>query len=88
MNRHQDAIQNAIARLGDHVGRVQLLMRNLADCRELSDGAIDPETGETVPLFHPVRQRWGEHFRWSEDGCRILGQTPEGRPRPSPLGGS
>ena len=41
--------------------------------------AIDPETGNEVPLFHPRRQRWAEHFRWSEDGLRILGLTPTGR---------
>ncbi|MBI4531368.1 MAG: HNH endonuclease [Candidatus Latescibacteria bacterium] len=41
--------------------------------------AIDPETGETVPLFHPGTQDWFEHFRWSEDGLRIIGLTPVGR---------
>lgn len=41
--------------------------------------ARDPETGEEVTLFNPRRQRWSEHFRWSEDGLRILGQTPIGR---------
>ncbi|MEW4571015.1 HNH endonuclease signature motif containing protein [Tautonia sp. JC769] len=41
--------------------------------------AIDPETGGEVPLFHPRRQRWAEHFRWSEDGLRIVGLTPAGR---------
>jgi hypothetical protein len=42
-------------------------------------GATDPETGATVPLFHPRRQRWSDHFRWSADGLRILGLTPTGR---------
>lgn len=43
--------------------------------------ATDPETGACVPLFHPRRQRWFEHFRWSEDGLRILGLTrPAGPP--------
>jgi HNH endonuclease len=23
--------------------------------------AVDPATGEQVPLFHPIRQRWSEH---------------------------
>jgi hypothetical protein len=41
--------------------------------------AADPETGELAPLFNPRTQRWGEHFRWSEDGLRILGLTPTGR---------
>jgi hypothetical protein len=41
--------------------------------------ATDPETGEQVPLFNPRTQRWSEHFRWSDDGVRILGLTPTGR---------
>jgi hypothetical protein len=41
--------------------------------------AIDPVTSETVALFHPRRDVWGEHFRWSLDGIRIIGLTPSGR---------
>jgi hypothetical protein len=37
----------------------------------------DPETGEIVPLFHPRRDEWEEHFE-SED-LRIIGITPVGR---------
>jgi len=44
MNRYQGDLQDAIARLGDHVGKVQMLLRNLADCRGLRDDEIDPET--------------------------------------------
>lgn len=40
---------------------------------------IDPLTGERVPLFNPRRQIWNEHFRWSEDGINIVGQTACGR---------
>jgi hypothetical protein len=40
---------------------------------------MDPETGRTVRLFNPRRQKWAEHFTWSEDGTRILGRTPCGR---------
>lgn len=36
-------------------------------------------TGTTVPLFNPRTQVWTEHFRWSEDGLRIIGLTPVGR---------
>jgi hypothetical protein len=39
----------------------------------------DPRTGKTVPFFHPRRDRWDCHFRWSLDGKRILGRTPVGR---------
>lgn len=41
--------------------------------------ALDPGTGEVVPLFHPRRQRWVDHFRWSEDTTRVIGITPTGR---------
>jgi hypothetical protein len=40
---------------------------------------FDPETGSEVALFHPRRQRWAEHFAWSEDGSRVLGLTAVGR---------
>ena len=41
--------------------------------------ALDPETGEHVSLYHPVRERWADHFKWSEDGTHIDGRTSEGR---------
>jgi hypothetical protein len=41
--------------------------------------AIDLETGQRVALFNPRTQNWFEHFRWSEDGIRIVGLTPIGR---------
>lgn len=41
--------------------------------------AVDPETGETVKLFNPRTQDWFEHFRWTEDGLRVVGRTPTGR---------
>ena len=41
--------------------------------------AIDPDTGAAVPLFNPRAQVWAEHFRWTEDGLRIVGLTPTGR---------
>ena len=41
--------------------------------------AIDPVTAALVPLFHPRRQQWLEHFVWSADGTRIEGLTVIGR---------
>jgi hypothetical protein len=40
---------------------------------------LDPDTGETVPLFNPRTQTWLDHFTWSEDGSRILPKTAIGR---------
>jgi len=40
---------------------------------------MDPITGSDARLFHPRRQRWASHFRWSEDGLRLIGLTATGR---------
>jgi hypothetical protein len=40
---------------------------------------LDPITGRRVSLFNPRRQRWTEHFRWSEDSTRVIGLTDCGR---------
>ena len=39
--------------------------------------SVDPLTGKQVPLFHPVRQHWAEHFRIK--GHEIEGYTAVGR---------
>jgi hypothetical protein len=41
--------------------------------------STDPLTGEVVPLFNPREQIWDEHFVWSEDTTRLIGQTSCGR---------
>lgn len=39
----------------------------------------DPASSDTVPLYHPRRQRWRDHFAWSDDFTLIIGLTPSGR---------
>jgi hypothetical protein len=39
----------------------------------------DPVSGELVPLYHPRKQRWSEHFAWNGEFTRIIGLTPTGR---------
>lgn len=41
--------------------------------------AVDPISGDNVPLFHPRQQRWDEHFVWSRDFIQIIGLTDIGR---------
>jgi hypothetical protein len=41
--------------------------------------AHDPQTGRLVPLFNPRRQRWSQHFAWSEDFLLVMGRTATGR---------
>lgn len=44
-----------------------------------STNALDPGSGLIVPLFHPRRDKWSDHFSWSEDFLLIEGRTPTGR---------
>ncbi|MPY86994.1 MAG: HNH endonuclease [Luteitalea sp.] len=39
--------------------------------------AVDPQTGEDTPLFHPRQDDWKQHFRW--EGVRLVGLTASGR---------
>jgi hypothetical protein len=39
----------------------------------------DPLTGNVVPLFHPRKDHWNDHFIWSNDATLILGLSPTGR---------
>jgi hypothetical protein len=41
--------------------------------------AIDPISGERVPLSHPRRNLWRDHFAWSDDFILLIGLTPIGR---------
>lgn len=40
---------------------------------------IDPLTQELALLFNPRKQRWPDHFTWSEDALLVVGLTPTGR---------
>ena len=41
--------------------------------------ALDPVSNEVVPLYHPRKHPWQEHFSWNEDTTLIVGLTPVGR---------
>jgi pyruvate-formate lyase-activating enzyme len=41
--------------------------------------ARDPLTQELVPLYHPRKQKWSDHFAWNEDTTLVRGLTPTGR---------
>ena len=41
--------------------------------------AQDPVSGNVVPLFHPLKQAWAEHFAWSSDATEVRGLTSIGR---------
>jgi len=50
---------------------------NLSKGSEIA--AVDPDSGDRVPIFHPRQDRWEEHFSWSLDGILVVGITPTGR---------
>ena len=39
--------------------------------------SIDPQTGDLVPLFHPRKDRWADHFRLDE--AHLASLTAKGR---------
>ncbi len=41
--------------------------------------AIDFKAGETVLFFNPRKDKWNEHFAWSEDFTEIISKTAKGR---------
>lgn len=45
----------------------------------VSTEAVDPLTGEIVPLYNPRHDSWDDHFAWNEDITLIVGLTPVGR---------
>lgn len=45
----------------------------------ISIDAVDPLSGSIAPLYNPRRDRWSDHFIWSEDFAILLGISPTGR---------
>lgn len=41
--------------------------------------AIDALTGESVRLYHPRKDTWSEHFKWSKDSLTLIGISPSAR---------
>src|SRR5438309_1301918 len=51
-------------------------------CNEFRGARVlgrDRATGRQVRLFNPRRQKWLDHFSWSQDGTEIIGVTACGR---------
>lgn len=40
---------------------------------------LDPVSGRKMPLFHPRKNAWKDHFNWNHDYTIIIGLTPIGR---------
>jgi hypothetical protein len=73
-------IEHVIARQhggSDAIGNLALACQRCNLHKGPNLAGIDPLTGETVALFHPRRDQWGDHFQF--DGVRLRGLTAEGR---------
>lgn len=64
---------------GDMSQNLALACWNCNNHKRQATHAVDPESGETVRLFHPRQDRWTAHFIWIEDGVRVMGQSSIGR---------
>lgn len=40
---------------------------------------LDPLTGQNTRLYHPRTDKWGDHFRWDNDGLYLLALSAIGR---------
>ncbi len=61
------------------LGNLALACQGCNNCKYTRIEAADPLSDRLVPLFHPRRHRWRDHFVWGHDSTRILGRTPTGR---------
>lgn len=51
-------------------------------CNQYKHAAVsapDPVTDQIVPLYHPRKDNWHDHFKWSGDLTKMEGLTPTGR---------
>ena len=63
----------------DSIDNLALACRRCNEIRYNFTTGIDPETQIEISLFNPRDQEWSEHFIWSVDALRIIGQTDTGR---------
>lgn len=75
-------IDHIIPRIAGGVSRDENLCLACSSCNRAKSAqthARDPLSRLIVPLFNPNTQKWFDHFRWTQDGTRVVGLTPCGR---------
>ena len=76
------AVEHIIPRYANGKTRLDNLALSCFGCnsyKHTKTRAIDSETGQDVPLFHPRQHAWLEHFAWDTSFTLIIGQTATGR---------
>jgi len=82
LNGIEGEIDHIIPRVEGGTNRSDNLCLACTACngyKQAKTAGNDPVTEQTVALFHPRQQRWGEHFAWSDDGTQIVGLSSCGR---------
>lgn len=64
---------------GDTLDNLCLSCWNCNNHKRQATEAIDPDTGQLVPLFNPRSQVWSEHFEWINGSTTLWGLTGTGR---------
>ncbi len=82
---HIDHIKPASARGPTNAKNLALACVTCSLRKAARTHARDPLSKEWVPLFHPRRDRWSDHFRWTPE-FRLHGLTPTGRATITALG--
>jgi hypothetical protein len=76
------AVEHILPRVRGGTDALENLALSCHGCnghKSVKISALDTITREEVPLFHPRRQQWHEHFEWNWDYTIIIGRTPVGR---------
>lgn len=74
-----DHIQPVTAEGSDALDNLAFACHNCNNRKQNDMAALDPETGRVTALYHPRRDVWSAHFRWSEDALTIEPLTATGR---------
>jgi hypothetical protein len=73
-------IDHVVPRAADGPTTLENLALACVSCslrKSAKQTAIDPESGEELPLFNPRTDIWAKHFRW--EGEWVVPLTPTGR---------
>lgn len=82
LNGVEGEIDHIIPRSGGGASDSENLCLACTSCNGYKQAKVfglDPDSSQTVALFHPRQQRWEEHFAWSGDGTHVVGLTACGR---------
>lgn len=63
----------------DSVENLAFACQHCNNCKYDKYEHPDPLTGKIVPLYHPRKDKWHDHFVWDADDSVVIGVTPIGR---------